>query len=173
MSIKTWLTTILVGLALASCTSLQDLTSRKATEAAERRAPRVAQIETEAPDIQALDQNNIPAGKCGMLLWTLEAGNPVMIFRAVQNEGAEMIIENVPTQLTLVRQAGESRYGIASEQEYQTIATGAEFVTAGINTTFGLSFEGGVYVEKGSITLANELGWEHILPVAGLAGCRS
>ncbi|MCI5048479.1 MAG: hypothetical protein MRY59_13345 [Aquisalinus sp.] len=108
-----------------------------------------------------------------MLLWTLDAREPVLVFRAIEGQGAEMIIEGRSTQLALVSQSGESRYGITSTQQYTTFDSAADISSINVDTSFGLAFENGVYVENGVITLTNNQGWERLLPVAGLTGCRN
>ena len=128
---------------------------------------------TEAPDLARLGASRIPSGKCGMLLWTLSGQNPELVFRSIQGEGAEMVIDGQMTRLQLVRLAGETRFGIASEQDFMTPEEGQSQVKASVKAPFGLSFTGGVYVEKGMMTLVNDEGWERVMPVAGLAGCRS
>ena len=128
---------------------------------------------TEAPDVQALSKASLPAGKCGMLLWTLNEREPVLVFQAVEGEGAEMMIEGADTRLSLTSQSGESRYGITSSQQYTSIDPDTDLVSVNVDASFGLGFEGGVYVGNGLITLTNRQGWERLLPVAGLTGCRA
>ena len=163
----------LPALLLCACNSFlpadRSEISRKQTQVRQAQTSQ----QTEAPDLSALSDNKLPYGKCGMLLWTLNANNPVLVFRAVRGEGAEMVIDGEPARLVLVRQAGESRFGITSEQTYRSPEGLETTVNATVNADFGLTFEGGVYVENGVITLRNEAGWERVLPVAGLAGCRS
>ncbi|MCI5043569.1 MAG: hypothetical protein MRY72_02635 [Aquisalinus sp.] len=127
---------------------------------------------TEAPDVQALPVTSLPPGQCGMLLWTLDEREPVLVFRAIEGQGAEMIIEGQSTQLNLTSQSGESRYGITSTQQYTALAANADINSINVDAFFGLAFENGVYVENGLITLTNNQGWERLLPVAGLTGCR-
>ena len=96
MSLKMKLSIVLaLSCVAAACTSGNPVRfgDKKETRAA---AKTVIRVDTEAPEITPLETKNLPAGKCGTLLWTLEAGKPVMIFRAVREEGAEMIIDGSP-----------------------------------------------------------------------------
>lgn len=138
-------------------------------QAQKARAAKAKRAETLAPEISPLAVSNLPAGKCGMLLWTLDAGKPVMIFRMVVREDAEMIINEVPTRLALASESGNQVFGVARELEY----TGQAGMVVRVSVNFGQNFDGGTYLEKGLISLTNSEGWERVNPVAGLAGCRS
>lgn len=158
-------------LVLAGCASVPGLTGGRESVAP---APGpVVRAVTEAPDVAPLQGASIPAGKCGMLLWTLTAGEPELVFRAIRDEGAEMNVDGETGPLSLVRQSGDSRFGLASTQEYVAPRADGDLLQASVNISFGLAFEGGVYVDNGTIALVNAAGWERLLPVAGITGCRS
>ena len=55
-------------------------------------------------------------------------------------------------------------------QLYQSL--GGDGVTVEINTVWGRNFPSGSYVERGTITLSGADGWQRVLPVAGIAGCK-
>lgn len=157
---------VIVG---ACAASPQTATQNAAPAAAAARY----QVKNDAPKIAELKTRNLEPGECGMLLWTLANGEPVMVFRNVEGRQAEMIIDGAPARLDLVEEKGERRYGIAAEQAYTLEAGTPGETRVKVTASFGTPFEGGVYVEQGVITLRNFFGWERVTPVAGLAGCRA
>lgn len=155
---------------VAACASNPDA----ATQTAAPAAPAAKyQVKNDAPRIAELRNKNLEPGQCGMLLWTLEKGEPIMVFRNVAGRQAEMIIDGAPARLDLVEEEGERRYGVSSEQAYTLEAGTPGETRVKVSARFGTPFEGGVYVEQGVITLRNFFGWERVTPVAGLAGCRA
>ncbi|MBI1392536.1 MAG: hypothetical protein GC152_07325 [Alphaproteobacteria bacterium] len=110
----------------------------------------------------------IPAGACGMVLWTLSGDQPAPIFRYVSGEVADAVVNGKPTAFELVESAGGSRFGVANVQRFQS-ETG---INAVVRIAFGLGFDGGVYLEDAVITINDETGWRAVTPAAGLAGCR-
>lgn len=131
------------------------------------------QVKEDAPRITALSERNLEAGQCGMLLWTLDDGEPVMIFRNVSGKSAEMVIDGEKQKLDLVEETGERRFGVSARQQYTIEPDTPGETLVRVDATFGLPFDGGVYIEEGVISLRNFFGWERVTPVAGLAGCRA
>jgi len=156
--------------AASACASSPD---RATQSAASVPAAAKYQVKDDAPKIAELKNKNLDPGQCGMLLWTLDKGEPVMVFRNVEGRRAEMIIDDAPARLELVEETGERRYGIAADQTYTLEAGTPGETRVKVSASFGTPFEGGVYVEQGVITLRNFFGWERVTPVAGLAGCRA
>ncbi len=136
-------------------------------------APARYQVKEDAPKITALKNRNLASGQCGMLLWTLSAGSPILVFRNVEGQAAEMIVDGKVTRLELVEAKGERRYGVSAKQVFSIDAGTPGEMRVMIDASFGIPFEGGTYVEEGVITLRNFFGWERMTPVAGLVGCRA
>ncbi|NHK29082.1 hypothetical protein FF098_014255 [Parvularcula flava] len=157
-------------LVASACASSPDTATQSAI--AELNAAKY-QVKNDAPRIAELRNKNLDPGQCGMLLWTLDKGEPVMVFRNVEGRQAEMIIDGSPARLELVEEQGERRYGASTEQSYTLEAGTPGETRVKVSASFGTPFEGGVYVEQGVITLRNFFGWERVTPVAGLAGCRA
>jgi hypothetical protein len=42
-----------------------------------------------------------------------------------------------------------------------------------VDARFSVGFDGGVYLERGLITVEAADGWRTVIPSAGLAGCRA
>lgn len=118
--------------------------------------------------IGALAQSALPAGSCGMILWTLEADRPTPIYRQIQGKSGEIMLNGKPLSLSIIDNSGASGFGVFEET---TMA--AEKVSATVKVRFGLGFEGGVYLERGLLTVESETGWRSVVPAAGIAGCRA
>ncbi len=110
----------------------------------------------------------IEKGECGMVLWTLEENQPAAIFKLTAGKGAEMTIDGVQTAFKIVESAGAAGFGVS---ENNTLAAGG-YKTI-VSVRFGLGFDGGAYLERGLITVEAASGWAVVVPVAGVAGCRS
>ena len=115
-----------------------------------------------------ISEPSLPLGKCGLILWTLEAEQPSAVFRMIAGENAEISIDGSPATLVLADASGRSQFGISEYQSFSSTAGQAE-----LKFSFGLGFDGGVYVERGLLTLTRSDGWRMVTPVAGIAGCRT
>lgn len=118
--------------------------------------------------IGTLAQSALPAGSCGMILWTLEADQPTPIYRQIAGKGGEIVLNGKPMSLPVIEKAGASGYGVFEETRLA-----AEKISATVKVRFGLGFEGGVYLERGLLTFESETGWRSVIPAAGIAGCRA
>ncbi len=118
--------------------------------------------------LTALSEAALPAGKCGMILWTLDANAPTRILRYVSGENAVIAVNGTPVTLSLAETAGGSNYGVFERQ----IFVGGAGYDASVDIHFGLGFDGGAYLERGLVTVRSSSGWEVVAPAAGIAGCR-
>ncbi len=125
----------------------------------------------EIPRLSQLNTDSLPEGQCGMLLWTMNAGQPVLVFRTIAGGHAEVMLDGKKQKFLPLAQKGDIRFGIGSQQSYRS-ATGNKPQTIEIKVEYGASFGGGVYVDEGVLRLITARGWERIIPVAGLSGCR-
>ena len=116
----------------------------------------------------AISESALPAGACGMVLWTLDDEQPRPIMRYIIGKGAVVGLNGGPATLRIVDARGPSRYGVS---ERQTFASESG-LTLTVEMRFGLGFEGGTYVERGLIAVEDPQGWRTVAPAAGLAGCR-
>lgn len=119
--------------------------------------------------LTSLGESALPAGKCGMILWTLDANAPTRILRYVSGENAVIAVNGAPVTLSLAETAGGSNYGVFERQVF----VGGAGYDASVDVEFGLGFDGGAYLERGLITVRSSSGWEIVAPAAGIAGCRS
>ncbi len=118
--------------------------------------------------LTALSDAALPAGKCGMILWTLDANSPARILRYVSGETAVIAVNGTPVTLSLAETSGGSNYGVFERQVF----VGGAGYDANVEIHFGLGFDGGAYLERGLITVRSSSGWEIVAPAAGIAGCR-
>ena len=115
-----------------------------------------------------LNEAALPPGKCGMILWTLDANAPTRILRYISGETAQIAVNGVPVTLSLAETAGGSNFGVFERQVF----IGGTGYDATVDVNFGLGFDGGVYLERGLVTVRSASGWEIVAPTAGIAGCR-
>ncbi len=118
--------------------------------------------------LTGLNEAALPPGKCGMILWTLDANAPTRILRYISGETAQIAINGAPVTLSLAETAGGSNYGVFERQVF----VGGTGYDAEVDVNFGLGFDGGAYLERGLITVRSASGWEIVAPAAGIAGCR-
>ena len=118
--------------------------------------------------LTAIDDAALPAGKCGMILWTLDASSPKAIMRYVSDQAAQIEINGEVVELVLAQARGGGEFGVFEEQTFSS-ETG---YLADVMINFGLGFDGGVYVERGFIKVSAASGWEIVAPAAGIVGCR-
>ncbi|GGY52767.1 hypothetical protein [Parvularcula lutaonensis] len=129
--------------------------------------------DTEAPDPSPLAGYAIPAGQCGMILWTRTGADIVPIFRSLDVIDATMTIDGETLPLRLLFQEGELRLGMRSQQVFQTLPDVDPEVTVEARLRWGQSFPSGSYIQGGTLALSGEDGWTRIVPVAGIAGCKA
>lgn len=114
--------------------------------------------------------SELPKGKCGMILWTLEADKPAPVFQYLNGEAGRLSLNGVPVNLTRLSAEGTTAFGVSETQNFSD-ASAAYAVKVAV--TMGLGFEGGTYLERGLITMEGPDGWRTVTPVAGVAGCRN
>lgn len=119
--------------------------------------------------LTALSDGNLPRGKCGMVLWTLDASRPVPVLRYVAGNVGEVHLNNTPYELIRVNVGGNAVFGVFPVQSF---AAGKD-ITVAVEVQFGQGFDGGTYLERGTISIEKPDSPTLITPVAGIAGCRA
>lgn len=157
-AIISFLLAILVG-----CSTLDSGTEEELQRAVAARANDEGYVLTPIAD------SRLPEGKCGMILWTLEQDRPAAVFRYVSEGNASLAINGAPVILQRTNAEGSQAFGVAENQSFSD-ETGLFDIE--ITAQLGLGFDGGVYLERGLITIENKDGWRTVTPVAGIAGCR-
>lgn len=162
MRISRSLQLLLAALASNGCAGL-GIGAPAAPQSADAAAPQEGAI------LGGLTDASLPAGACGMVLWTLDAQRPVPVFRFVAGKGGEIVVNGAAVNLTRVTADGASSYGVFEEQGF--LADDGLRVEVGVR--FSLGFDGGSYLERGLIKVVSSDGWSTVAPSAGLAGCRN
>ena len=112
---------------------------------------------------------SLPAGSCGMILWTLDESRPAPVFRYIAGNKAEIAIDGRPIELTRIEGSGATGFGVFERQTF----SGPEGLTVKVESRFSLGFDGGSYLERGLVSVASPDGWKAVSPAAGIAGCRN
>ncbi len=145
-----------------------------ASEPKPEAAPASARLgKTSAPDPTPLANYDIPSGRCGMILWTKDSGRVTPIFRSIDTVQASMIIEGDTVPLLLASQDGDLRYGMRAQQVFTPADPEKHSTVVETKLEWGQAFPGGIYINRGSLKLTAPDGWQRILPVAGIAGCKA
>lgn len=110
----------------------------------------------------------LPAGSCGMLVWMLDGGAPIPVFRYVAGAGAQISVAGKNLELVRIESLGTVNFGISERQKF----TSGAGLTLEINAEFGSPFEGGVWLQNGVVAIESADGWRSVAPIAGVAGCR-
>lgn len=159
-----------LAVGLAGCAAAPEIGRADGPRAAAR-VP--VNTQTEAPDLGALETYSIPRGQCGMVLYTLAGTTPVPVFRSLDDGSGLVEVDGQLAALRLVGRGGDARMTVPSAQYFEgRNAAGAPFSVA-VATRWGSGFPSGSYVDSGTITLQGADGWTRVVPVAGLAGCRT
>lgn len=131
-------------------------------------APEGAFADAGGMTLGALEDAALQKGSCGMILWTLEAQRPMPIFRMTAGKAAEIVLNGKKVSLALADVGGASAFGV-----FEEAGMTGEGVVANVRARFGLGFDGGIYVERGLLTVETADGWRSVVPAAGVAGCRA
>jgi hypothetical protein len=108
-----------------------------------------------------------------MILWARSGGRTVPVFRSVDVVNASMTVEGEKVDLLLQSQDGDLRLGMRSQQLFAASEAAQAGLTVMTNLEWGQPFPSGTYVRGGTLTLTGTDGWQRILPVAGIAGCKA
>ena len=159
-----------VGIAmLAACQStpetIEDTTSTPLIRA---EVPVDANKDDSSFFLTPLDTSMLPKGRCGMVLWTLDANRPVPVLRYLSGENGEFRLDSVPYELVRIEASGSGAYGVFEEQVF---AAGKD-IRVYVTLSLAQGFENGNYLEEGLIRVVKPESPELVTPVAGIAGCR-
>lgn len=155
-------------LLLAGCASAGNPLGQSRQAAASDGPLSLANMNGAVGGLRPLQEASLPAGECGMILWTLEGARPAAIFRFVSGKQAEMNVLGRPVKFQRIDYSGAGDYGVHEQQLFRS----EDGLEAEIAARFGLSFSGGAYLERGLIKLRDNDGWSIVAPAAGIAGCR-
>ncbi|MEL6111532.1 MAG: hypothetical protein AAFR20_01895 [Pseudomonadota bacterium] len=162
--------TIFLGAFLGACASGSDVP--KGAVPATPVPAQVSKFEKKNPDAVFLTDIGVarlPDRKCGMVLWTLDANQPVPVLRYVSGSSGLVSFNRVPFELVRIDVEGNGNFGVFERQRF---AAGTD-ISVTVDVEFGQGFDGGNYLKRGLITVEQPDKPILVTPVAGLAGCRS
>jgi hypothetical protein len=97
----------------------------------------------------------------------------VPIFRSVDVVDAVMTIDQEQVPLQLASQDGDLRLGMRAMQLFTATSDEKTGLTVAADLDWGQPFPSGSYISGGTLTLTGVDGWQRVLPVAGIAGCKA
>lgn len=116
-----------------------------------------------------LGVSNLPNGKCGMVLWTIDESRPIPVLRYVAGETGVVRFNQQPYELIRLTLDGQGAYGVFQEQSF---AAGQD-IRISVSIEFGQAFDGGTFLDRGIIRVERPDTATLVTPIAGLAGCRA
>jgi hypothetical protein len=116
-----------------------------------------------------LQNANLPAGACGMLIWMMDGDAPSPVFRYVSGAAGQISVSGKTLELARIETEGASNFGVHERQKF----TSGAGMTVDLKVEFGTPFEGGLWLQNGLVAIESGDGWRTVAPVAGVAGCRA
>lgn len=126
-------------------------------------------IEAGEVTLEALPSQPLPAGRCGMFLWS-RGDQPMFVLVAYSNPGEAMVRADGRNRfMRRTAIGGEPQFG---HFERQTFADGR--LTIGVEVEFDPErpLTDGAIVRQGVLRLRDRRGWDTIVPVGGMVACR-
>jgi hypothetical protein len=155
-----------VGLLSLTCVIIFGACATTPAQAPNRQGTPVANT---AGGLQAreLTPQNLPAGTCGMFLWSMGSPRRFVFFSEAASSKATAFLNDRETTLTLVASRGDVFGEFLTEAEYRS----ADGMDVRLSILPGEMMENGQRVSSGNLVLKDLAGWETVLPVAGLRAC--
>ena len=161
-----FLFTVISVLVCSGCQTLQVKNTKAAPVASEVSSVDVANNYI----LTRLPESELPDGKCGMILWTLEENLPAPVFQYLSGDSGRISLNGKTIKLFRQTANGATAFGVSEQQSFLNEAGDLK---VSVDTRIGLGFDGGAYLERGLIALENNDGWRTVTPVAGITGCRT
>lgn len=155
-----------VGLLSLSCVIILSACTTPPVQAPNRTGAPAANTAASA-QARELPPQQLPAGTCGMFLWSMGSPRRLVFFSKAASPTATAFINEQETTLTLVASRGDVFGEFLTEAEYRV--NSGERVQLSIVP--GEMMENGQRVASGSLVVLDAAGWETVLPVAGLRAC--
>lgn len=127
-------------------------------------------VDAGAFQFEELPAQPLTPGSCAMFLWAQSAGEPVFVLAAyAQPAEARVRIDGRDRTLRRASAEGQSASGHFERQTY---------VDRGVSITVDVEFArdrpmvDGAALERATLRVTDDDGWETIIPVGGLIGCQ-
>ena len=126
-----------------------------------------------APSSEALAPRVLTSGECGMYLWRANNDRPLVFFNEPEGRGAEIALNGQSIKLKLIDARGADLFGQKTEQSFSGKTRDGRVYSVLVSVETGPRFEDGIYIMHSAIQVAESGGFERVLPVIGVAGCRA
>jgi hypothetical protein len=118
--------------------------------------------------VESLPAQTLPAGKCGLFLWTQDEPRHFILFYPAGGVSAEAILNSRQEKLTLESQGGEIFTQFMTQMTFRRTDGGP----VKLSIEPGEMIDGGRRVPAARMISQDPDGWEIITPLAGLAACQ-
>lgn len=118
--------------------------------------------------VESLPPQTLPAGKCGLFLWTQEEPRHFILFYPAGGVSAEAILNGHQERLTLESQGGEVFTQFMTNMAFRS----GEGSPVKLTIEPGEMVDGGRRVPAARMISRDQEGWEIITPLAGLTACQ-
>ncbi|MGF1462884.1 MAG: hypothetical protein ACFB2Z_06930 [Maricaulaceae bacterium] len=161
---RSWIIGALAGASLVSCAAPPNL-----NDPATNPAPPLAQLDDpEAVPLGDLPRQDLAPGECALFLWTRRQP-PQFVFMGRTNGEALLALADGPAKLERTAFTGEP---IRQQFSEQTFFEPKEQLEVKVSVTRGRELDDGVTAPSGVIRLKRASGWQTVVPVGGLVGCK-
>jgi len=127
-------------------------------------------ISVGAVELQGLPAQALAAGRCGLFLWS-KTERPVFILYATESPARALVrIGNREHRLDRKQVSGEA---ILGHYEKQTFAGGRYSFEIDLVYDREARLKDGAVIQKGVLRTRDQKGFETILPVGGMIGCKA
>lgn len=127
-------------------------------------------ISVGAIELQDLPPQTLAAGRCGLFLWS-KTERPVFILYATESPARALVrIGNREHRLDRKQASGEAVLG---HYEKQTFAGGKYSFEIDLKYDQEAKLQDGAVIQRGVLRTRDQKGFETILPVGGMIGCKA
>ncbi len=127
-------------------------------------------ISVGAIELQDLPPQTLAAGRCGLFLWS-KTERPVFILYATESPARALVrIGNRDHRLDRKQASGEAVLG---HYEKQTFAGGKYSFEVDLTYDREAQLQDGAVIKRGVLRTRDQKGFETILPVGGMIGCKA
>ncbi|WP_374764940.1 hypothetical protein [Yunchengibacter salinarum] len=117
----------------------------------------------------ALERQQLNEGRCGMFLWAAMPTRKLVFFTESENAAAHMVLDGKTRALPRDKASGDPVFGLFPHQRYTHERT---VITVDVTPEPRQDLKDGAVIRRGTLRLRERGGWEAVLPVAGMIGCR-
>jgi len=121
-----------------------------------------------AATVESLPAQTLPAGKCGLFLWTQDEPRHFILFYPAGGAAADAILNGRQEKLKIESQGGEVFTQFMTQMAFRS----ADGIPVKLTIEPGEIIDGGRRVPAARMISQDGEGWEIITPLAGLTACQ-